>query len=226
MLKSNTTVLLSGLQILMALQVSAQVYAQGIHAGGVTDFELCSVSLPFPPHKYRLTEMACDDTNGMTFTDSEHKDTWVHVPQNSLKVECGSDKFIIPLDFVETYKYSSDDGLPMMKGSGDLARLITLCATNRGGHITTNALPVVSASWIRQSRPNQDVIVVRGDHFAEVQKLLELSCSTPGLGIASSEDPNGHSITYAPDQIGVVLNLTIVPFEDETIVSIIGNQKP
>ena len=210
MLKLNVTVLLSGLQILMALQSNAQVYAQGIHSGGRGYFELCSISLPFPPHRYTLTEVIPDYTNDIV----------------SLQVESGSDKFNVPLDCVEPGKYTSDDGLPVMKGSGDLARLITLCATNRGGHITTNALPVVSASWIRQSRPNQDLIVVRGDHFAEVQKLLELSCSTPGLGIASSEGVNGHSISYSPDQIGVAVNLTVFTWRKETIVSIIGKQKP
>jgi hypothetical protein len=110
-----------------------------------------------------------------------------------------------------------------MGGSGDLARLVTQCATNRGGHVSTNALPVFEARWVRLSRPFQDIVVVDGDHFAEVQKFLEQACGKPDPAISSS-NVNGRSLTYTPDQIGALLNLTGT--RTRTIVSIVEKAKP
>ena len=70
---------------------------------------------------------------------------------------------------------SKQNGLNLSgaKGSGDLTPLVMQYATNRGGHATSNTLPVLQASWTHQSREMQDIILVDGDHFAEAQKVLE-----------------------------------------------------
>jgi hypothetical protein len=71
------------------------------------------------------------------------------------------------------------------------------------------------------------VFVLEGDHFVQVQKLLQQAYGKPDEAIHSSAPAGGHccSMNYAPAQIGVFLNLTRA-FDDWTIVSILGAQKP
>jgi len=228
MLKVNTKFLLSGLQILIAMQSKAGVYSQGIYASGTTYYDLCSISLPLPPNEFKLTELNWyEDVNGYIVMDVNKRGVPGIALRRILEVESGTNRFIVPLDsFVPDIAWSRENA-PVTKGSGDLAHLVTQCATNRGGRISTNPLPVIQANWIRQSRATQDIIVVDGDHFAEVQRLLELAFSKPGPGIVASAAAgvNGHSLTYTPDQIGVFLNLTVA-WRKETIVSIIEKPEP
>jgi hypothetical protein len=111
-------------------------------------------------------------------------------------------------------------------GSGDLVPLVVQCATNRGGHIPTNALPSVQASWTHQSRDIQDIILVGGDHFAAVQQALEQAYGSPDSKLGSSGVApvgNGRALTYSPQQCGVVLNLTAD--SKQTIVSVMGKKQ-
>ena len=110
-------------------------------------------------------------------------------------------------------------------GSGDLVALVMQCATIRGGHAPSNTLPPVQASWTHQSRDVEDIILVTGDHFAEVQKALEEAYGAPdpklgSLGVA----PAGvdRALTYSPQQCGVVLNLTDA--SGQTVVCVIGKK--
>ena len=81
------------------------------------------------------------------------------------------------------------------------------------------------AKSIRGSRPIQDIIVADGDHFTEVQKVLEQALGKPDPGLNSSaSDVNARFLTYTPAQVGVLLNLT--GDWEKTIVSVIGKQKP
>jgi uncharacterized protein len=72
-----------------------------------------------------------------------------------------------------------------MKGSGDLARLVVQCATARGVRAPTNTLPVIQTTWVRQSQGTLDIILVDGDHFAEVQGLLERAYGAPDTTLCS-----------------------------------------
>src|SRR5436309_544256 len=108
---------------------------------------------------------------------------------------------------------SKQSGLSLsgVSGSGDLVPVVMQCAASRGGHTTTNALPVVQASWTQQSREIQDVFLVSGDHFEELQKVLEQAYGAPDTKLGSSTVApvgNGRALTYSPQQCGVVLNLT------------------
>lgn len=210
----------------LCCKAQSNVYSLSVYAGGTSYRELCSFDFPFPPHKYRLTERSWrEDANGFTIMDIRHKKAPGDVLRRSLEVECGSESFIVPFDSAPPKKARSGDSLPVTKGSGDLAQLVMQCATNRGGRVTTNTLPVVQASWARQSREVQDILVVDGDHFAEVQKRLEQVYGKPDAGISSSAPiGNGRSLTYTPQLIGVVLNL--ISDSRQTIVSVIGKQKP
>ena len=211
----------------VSLNCHAQpVYSAGVHSGGTDYFELSSTTLPFPPHEYKLTRVTwLEDTNGFTIMDINHKTAAGDVLRRSLEVVCGSEKFMVPLDSIPPQQVKSGYGLPVMTSSGDLAQLVTQYVTNRSGRVTTNALPVVQASWVRQSRPTQDIIVVDDDHFTEVKKFLEQAYGKPDAVISSAApDLNGHSLTYIPAQVGVVLNLT--GGLGMTIVSVIEKQKP
>jgi hypothetical protein len=164
-----------------------------------------------------------EDTNGYT-TDIVHKAPG-DVLRHELEVQCGAETFFVPWDCVSQNKFRGGEGLPASKGSGDLTQLVMQCVTNRGGNLTSNTPPVVQSSWARQSRNILDIIVLHGDHFTEVQKLLEQTYGKPDARIHSSGlDALGHSLTYTPDQIGVVLNLTAN--YEQTIVSVIAKQKP
>jgi hypothetical protein len=112
-------------------------------------------------------------------------------------------------------------------GSGDLAPFVFQCATSRGGHAATNALPTIQANWTHQSRQLQDVILVQGDYFTEMQALLKQAYGEPDPKLGSQAVASlggGQSLTYSPQQSGVVLTLT--GSSKQTIVSIMGAQKP
>src|SRR5512133_735016 len=124
---------------------------------------------------------------------------------------------------------SKQNGLSLAgtEGSGDLVSLAMQCAASRGGHASTNTLPVVQANWTHQSREIQDVILVDGDHFAEIQKVLEQAFGAPDTKLGSSTVAPvgaGRSLTYSPQQIGVVLNLTAD--SRQTVVSVMGKKNP
>jgi hypothetical protein len=220
--------LLSTVLVLIAAHCRAQVYSVGAYSFGTTYFTLSSTSLPFPPYKYTLTKVSwSEDANGFTITDVYRKAALGDVSRRELRVECGSEtfivppeKFTVPLDDGPSRQAGSRDSLPVGKGSGDLAQLVTQITTNRGGRVTTNALPAVKMSWLRQSRLNQDIIIVDGDHFTEVEMLLDQAYGKPDATFSSLAHVNGCSVTYTPAQIGVVLNLT--GGLGMTIVSVIG----
>jgi len=111
-------------------------------------------------------------------------------------------------------------------GSGDLVPLVMQCATNRGAYPATNTLPAILADWTHQSRDIQDIILVSGDHFTEVQKVLEQLYGAPNPTLGSSAVAPvgiGKALTYSPKQCGVVLNLT--GYQAQTIVSVMGRKK-
>ena len=123
-------------------------------------------------------------------------------------------------------KQSGSLSLSGASGSGDLVPLVMQCATSRGAHAATNALPAIQASWTHQSRDMQDIILVPGDHFAEVQKVLQQIYGAPDTKLGSSAVApvgSGRALTYSPQQCGVVLNLTAD--STQTIVSVMGWKK-
>ncbi|HEY3762135.1 MAG TPA: hypothetical protein VGN23_10360, partial [Verrucomicrobiae bacterium] len=195
----------------------AQVYSTAVYSMGHSYWNLSSTALPSPPYNYSLTKVTWqEDTNGYTIMDIFHKPVPSDVEKRSIEVECGSETFPVYLDFLVSQS---------MKGSGDLSKLVAQCVTNRGGLMTTNALPIVHENWIFDSRPIEDVVVMDGDHFAEAQKFLERAYGKPDTGIISTNlNEDGHSLTYLPAQIGVTLNLTYGA--GLTIVSVISKQKP
>jgi hypothetical protein len=107
--------------------------------------------------------------------------------------------------------------------SGDLATLVLQCATNRGGRLPGVTPPAIHAQWTLRSLPMQDIIVISGDHFSEVQAFLQQVYGAPDPRLVRAVG-NGQSITYTPQQTGVVLNLT--GDGKQTIVSVMGMQKP
>jgi hypothetical protein len=223
----KTKSVLSTLVLMFSLYCEAQsnVYSLAIYSGGTSYRQLCSFSFPFPPYRYELTERSWrEDANGLTIMDIRHKKAPGEVLRRSLEVECGSASFIVPLDSVPSKKVASGSVTPGVKGSGNLAPLVTQCTTNRGGHLTTNTLPAIEASWIHHSQESQDLVVVDGDHFTEVQRFLELAYGAPDTEIRSPTPPgNGRSLTYAPKQIGVVL--VVMADSRQTILSVVGKQK-
>jgi hypothetical protein len=225
-LNKKSVVAILALMLSWRCHTQSNVYSVAIYSGGTSYREICSLSLPFPPNHYKLTERSWrEDSNGLTVMDIQHKNAPGDVLRRSLEVESGSETFVVPLDTVSKRKIKDRDGIPFMKESGDISQLVTQCATNRGGYMTTNTLPVIQASWIRQSRTNQDIIVVDGDRFTELQTLLEQVYGKPNVGINSSAPiVNDRSLTYSPGQTGVVLNLS--GDSTETIVSVMGKQKP
>lgn len=107
--------------------------------------------------------------------------------------------------------------------SGDLGSFLAQCVTNRGGRVTSSGLPFLHANWTHQFRPNEDIILVPGSHFAEVQSFLQQAYGTPDPKAESSPvAPMGgsQSGTYGPKQIGVALNFT--GDAKQTIICILG----
>ncbi len=193
----------------------SNVYSVAIYAGGTSYLELCSVSLPYSPYRYKLTQRSWyEDANGLTIIDSGHERARGGVLQRSIDVECGSESFSIRID------PSSKD---VEKGSGDLAQFVVQSISKHGGRVATNELPVIQASWFRESRPAQEVLVLKEDRFTELQRFLNQAYGAPDAAIRSSAS-NGRSLTYSLQQIGVTLNLTANP--QVTILSIIEKQKP
>ena len=166
-----------------------------------------------------------EDASGLTIVDIGHKKAKGDVLRRLLEVQCASNSFSVPLDSRPSKEDRSDLSPPGTKGSSDLARLITQCVTNRGGHVTATPHPATPVSWVLHSVKNQDLIVVDGDHFTEVQGLVERTCGAPDSTIRSSTPVgNGRSLTYAPQQLGVMLNVT--GDSRQTVVSVIGRGKP
>jgi len=89
-------------------------------------------------------------------------------------------------------------------GSGDLALFVTQCVTNRGGRTSSSDLSAVQAQWTHQTRLNEDIILVTGDRFSEIETFLKQAYGAPDLAPRGSYQ----SRTYSPQQIGVTLNLS------------------
>jgi hypothetical protein len=206
---------------------AAQVYSVAVYAGGISYLEICSLSFPFPPQHYTLTERSWrEDARGFNIMDIGHKTTSGDTLRQYLDVECGSNSFSLPLDSVLAMRASGKGSSPAgMNGSGDLARLVIQCAVSRGGHTPTNTSPVIQASWLRRSQGMLDIILVDGDHFSEVESFLQHSYGAPDTALRSSAPVcNGRSLTYTPQQIGAVLTLTGA--SGLTVVSVMGRNKP
>jgi len=202
------------------------VYSLSIYAGGTSYRALCSFEFPFAPHKFKLTEQSwTEDSNGFTVMDPGRRTAPGNVLHRTLEIECGSNSLTMPLTSIPPKRARTDGHSSGTKGSGDLARLIVESATSRGAKGLSNSIPAVQGSWVRKSQENLDVIVVDGDHFAEIQTLLRQAYGAPDTTFLSSASiGNGRSVCYTPQQIGVVLNLTAD--SQLTIVSVIGKPKP
>jgi hypothetical protein len=204
-------------------QVHSQVYAQGVYSSGTTDYGVCSTVLPFAPYRYELTEISWrEDTNGFLIMDIGRKPESGDISRRCLEVQSGSESFFMPMDSAHL-----KTPFTSIIGSGDLASVLTQCTANRGGRKTTHALPMLQSSWICGSRTNEEIFIFKDDHFVKIQNLLERAYGKSDGSIFSTNDAGGDccSLNYAPAQIGVFLNLTRT-WDDATIVSIIGNQKP
>src|SRR5262249_32799194 len=100
--------------------------------------------------------------------------------------------------------------------SGDLGSFLVQCITNRGGRASPSGLPAVRARWTHQFRSNQDIILVPGDCYSQVQSFLRQAYGDPDSGKVS-----GQHRWYGPKQIGVALNLT-EDSKKQTIICILG----
>jgi hypothetical protein len=206
----------------------AQVYANGLYSMGTSYYEICSTALPCRPYKYKMTEINwLEDKNGLMLNPITHTNEPGDVSRQTIEVEYGSEHYYLPLDsgVVTPFVSSNDRHVPISKGSGDLGTIVTEYATHRGARPTTNTLPVVQANWIHGSQANEDFIVLDGNHFTQIQDLIERAYGKQDGTIRSDAGVNGHSITYTPTQISIVLNVTTT-WDPKTIVSIIGKQKP
>ena len=202
----------------------SNVYWLGIYSAGHSYSGLCSLSVPFPPYQYSLQEHHwSEDANGRTITG--FATTRSAVLRRLLEVQCGSNSFNIPLELGGVRKKAPADlGPSGTAGSGDLALLVTRCVANRGGHAKTAKAATAPVTWIHYSRETEDIIVLAGDHFAEVQKFLEQTYGAADSTIQSSASArNVRPITYGPQQIGAMLNLTAG--WTETIITVVGKRK-
>ena len=225
LLKANFVV--ATVALLISCRCEAQnVYSLSIYAGGTSSRALCSFEFPFAPHKFKLTEQSwTEDSNGFTVMDPGRRTAPGNVLHRTLEIECGSNSLTMPLTSIPPKRARTDGHSSGTKGSGDLARLIVESATSRGAKGLSNSIPAVQGSWVRKSQENLDVIVVDGDHFAEIQTLLRQAYGAPDTTFFSSASiGNGRSVCYTPQQIGVVLNLTAD--SRLTIVSVIGKRNP
>src|ERR1051326_1336690 len=163
--KIKAVLLMLALLAPLFCEAQSNVYSIGIYSAGTSYADICSLTLPFPPYRYKLTERSwLEDTNGFTIIDIYHKSAPDDVYRRSLEVECGSERFIVPLDSLPSRRDKSVDRSLVKKGSGDLVHLVTQRATNRGARAITNTLVVVQANWMILSRKFQDIVVVDGDH--------------------------------------------------------------
>ena len=123
---------------------------------------------------------------------------------------------------------SKESGLDLAgtRGNGDLVPVMFQCATSRGAHSTTNKLPTIQTDWVYQSRPLEDIFLITGDHFAEIQGFLQGIYGEPDTKLGSrvvAPMGSGRSLTYSADQIGVALNLT--GDSKQTIICILGARR-
>jgi len=200
----------------------SNVYSLAVYAGGTSWSDLCSLALPFPPYQFKLTQRSWrEDADGLTIMDIRRQ--LEGVPRSLLEVHCGSNSFNVALNSLGQKGDGRGLASKGTKGSGDLGQLMAQCITNRAGHAVTYTGSPTLLSWVLHSCEFGDIIVVEGDRFTQVQKLLQLICGAPDTTIhASVPVGNGRSLTYAPQQIGVMLNLSAD--SQWTIVSIIGNR--
>jgi hypothetical protein len=213
---------LTALVLLGPLFCRAQVYSVAIYSAGTSYETLYSMALPFAPHTFKLQLRTWrEDASGFVIMDVNHKAAPGDVHRRSIKVECGSETFSVPADFNLLSRRETDE-VPVVKSEGDLVGLLTHCALTRGATMRTNGLPPIQATWIHDSRSSQDIIVVEGDRFAEVQKVLEQACGKPQPNMTSLNG-NRRLLIYMPPEIGVLLNLTAT--WSVTIVSIIEKPK-
>src|SRR5262245_39489978 len=117
---------------------------------------------------------------------------------------------------------------PNVKGSGDITAFILQCATNRGAHVPSVSLPSIQAEWTHQSRDVEDIIITSGDHFSELKSALEQAYGKPDPALGSSilKPAAGEWVMYSPQQIGAPLCLTGAGVPKQTIITILGKQKP
>lgn len=220
-------------QMTCQAQIRSQVYSVGIFSSGTTYYDVCSTSLPFPPFKYNFTELSWFETSNGDYICGIPKNVSGCVSRRCLEVASGTDDFFLPLDSgpARTPFVSEGDPpraptiVPIVKGSGDFARILTQCAMNRGSRTPTNALPALQAGWSYGIRTNEDIFIFQGDPYARIQDLLEHAFGKPDASIRSTESAGGDtcSIYYSPGQIGVFLSLART-WDDVTIVSIVGGQ--
>ncbi len=107
------------------------------------------------------------------------------------------------------------------KCSGDLGFFLAQCITNRLGNAA--ALPAIQTEWTHQFRPIEDIILVPGNHFSEIQSCLRQAYGDPDPSLGSSPVhamAGGQSGTYGTKQIGVVLNFS--GDAKQTIICILG----
>ena len=207
----------------------SNIYSLSIYSGGTSYTELCSYALPTTTNKFKLTVVSwLEDANGFTVIDIDHKRTATDVPRRFLEVQCSAECFWFDLDFSPSKRASltlnNCTKVIATGSSGDLIQAITECATNRGSFAITNRQPVSRSDWIRVSREALDIIVVEGDRFATIQKLLEQVFGAPDADLHSTSPiGNGRSITYTPDQIGVAMNLA--GNSTHTVLSIVGKRR-
>jgi hypothetical protein len=204
------------------VQGQSNVYSLSIYSGGHSLADLCVLSFPFSPYEYKVTEQSWyEDTNGMTIMDLEHRNERDGIRRSLLKFQCGSNSFSIPVGLTRAKEDAKSTGAA---GSGDLSQLVIHCVINRGGHLIATNAQAAPLSWVLHSRESEDIIILQGDHFSEVQKILEQTCGAPDSTLVSSAPlGNGRSITYSPKQLGVVLNLT--GDWRLTLVSVLGARK-
>jgi hypothetical protein len=202
-----------------------QVYTTGIYSAGTTYWGAGTTMMPFPPFKYDLTEIGWYETTNGDYICGIPQSEKGLVSRRSLEVTCGSEVFYLPLDFGPSTQFANSNDVPIVKCSGNLASVVIQCTTNRGGRTIANTLPEIQANWLSQTRTNEDVIVLEDDHFTQVQNLFEQAYGKPDGSIFSTNFAGGdcRSISYAPAQIGVFLNLTRT-WDDATIISIVGNK--
>ena len=225
-------VLLSAL-LLVSFFCPAQsnVYSLGIYSAGKTSSDICRLTMSFAPRKYYLTQLSWrEDARGSYIIDIRRKSEPDDVSRRFLEVECGEEKFTMPLDFLPASRHGLKDTVVVVKGTNDVVDLVMQCLTNRGGQVSTNKLSAMPMNWMRHSRDSLDVIIGSQDRFDEWQKLLEQAYGSPnpkhrsdGLVVPDVPIGNGRLVIYTPQQLGVMLVLSSI--WKETIISIIGRAK-
>lgn len=203
----------------------AGVYAQGGYAGGTTYYDLCSTTLPFPPYHFEIEESCWrEDANGYC-TSFDPRPQPGDISRRNLQLKYGSQTTNWRLESGPPRRHEYDNEQPLTKDKGDLSVTLTWCVAALGGRANTNAMPLLSASWLQHSGTNEDIIFLEDDQFAAIQNVLEQAYGKPDPAVISSNPAGGkgQSINYTPAQIGVLLNLTVA-WDSTTIVTIIRKQ--